>query len=366
MTNVWFTMTTGRRAVAVGGVELPAAQQGNRQGLEVARPDAEGRGPRARNVAAAGRMETRDEGVAAQRHERRDRGRLHAWNPLQSFDELIGERQTARQSVARRLEVEPGHHAVVEIEAEIHAEHAHLAAQAERRHHEQRQRHGHLTDDEGAAKIETAGRARPSPAEPGERRWLGSSEAPEWRRTRAWSTAPDTNVGPASEGRGQSHPGSDVRGSGRSARLRPDREQHAGRCAEQRQEEALGEERLHHADTAGAERRPDRELVLSRDGSRQEQAGDVDGADQEDEPEEDEKQRRQEPEPNRRAAKLQRLRRKHLGRPAAALRCARGSAAPVPLPTASPPTAHAQASRRAGVSRARSGSSCRGRSASAA
>ena len=113
-------------------------------------------------------MKAGDERVAAERHERRDRRRLHSGNLLDPFDDTIREREPRRQRTAHRLDVEARHDAVIEIEAEIEADDPHLAAQAQRRHDEQRQRQRHLPDDERAAKVDAAWPAQPLLAEPGE------------------------------------------------------------------------------------------------------------------------------------------------------------------------------------------------------
>ena len=84
-------------------------------------------------------------------------------------------------------------------------------------------------------------------------------------------------------------------------------DQHAGGRAQQRQQEALDQHRLHDARPAGAERRSNRELVLARRRSREQQTGDIDRTDQQHQREQDQEDHRKNPEPDRRAPELHRV-----------------------------------------------------------
>ena len=110
-----------RRAVTIRRIEFPALQNGNRERLEIARPDAERGRPGPRNIAAAGRVKAGDEGVAAKRHERGDGSRLHSGNLFDPLDDAIRKREPCVQRTTYRLDVEARHDAVIEIEAEIEA-----------------------------------------------------------------------------------------------------------------------------------------------------------------------------------------------------------------------------------------------------
>ena len=108
-----------RRAGYVRGIEVASAHDGNRQRLEVSRPDAVRVRPRARDVGAARRMKAARERLASERHQVRHAHQRHARQPRHAFQDAVGQAHALVTGILARVEAELGDHAVVDVEPEI-------------------------------------------------------------------------------------------------------------------------------------------------------------------------------------------------------------------------------------------------------